>query len=59
MISNIIDPLVAFAGAIAFCLFLYGMIIFLKNRTTKPEDATDGKRHMFYGVIGLLIIFSV
>ena len=59
LIDNIINPLVAFAGAIAFCLFLYGMIIFLKNRATKPDDAANGKLHMFYGTIGLFVIFTV
>jgi uncharacterized membrane protein len=57
-ISNIVNPLIYFLFAIALMYFLYGVLVFIIN--AEDETARDtGKKHMFWGVIGLFIMVSV
>ena len=61
--SNILDiivnPVLGLATAVSFCLFAYGILRFLINRTTNPEDATKGKAHILWGGLGLFILLSI
>ena len=59
IINNIIDPLLGLAGAVAFCVFIYGVIMFLKDRSGGGEVHSKNKSFLFWGVIGLFVIFSV
>lgn len=57
-ISNIVNPVIYFLFAVALMYFLYGVLIFIIN--ADDESARDtGKKHMFWGVIGLFIMVSV
>ena len=56
--TEILNPLIGllFAGAIAY--FIYGVIVYITN--ADDEDArTEGKKHILYSVIGLVIMAGV
>lgn len=55
----IINPLIGLVSGIAFVLFLFGVVRFLIYRSTNSEEAQKGKRHMFWGIIGLFIMLGV
>jgi hypothetical protein len=58
--SYILDPLIALLMTLGLLIFLWGMIQFLLNQRTGEEaKIADGKRHMIWGVIGLLVMVSV
>ncbi|MEZ4104486.1 MAG: hypothetical protein R3B60_04370 [Candidatus Paceibacterota bacterium] len=53
----ILFPLIALLSGIAFLVFIYGAAIFIFNGAS--EQARDkGKKHMTYGIIGLVIMAS-
>lgn len=54
----IINPLIVLLFAVALVIFIYGIIEFLQNRDTDTDKADTGKRHMFWGIIGLTIMVS-
>ncbi len=54
----ILNPLIILGFTLAVLYFLWGMIQFLQNRTMSPEKSNEGKNHMFYGVIGMVIMVS-
>lgn len=53
----ILFPLITLLMAIALLLFLWGAFRFVANAGDEQQRAT-GKRHMLFGVIGLLIMLS-
>ncbi len=55
--QEIVNPLIFVAVAIAFVVFLWGMVDFLRNRES-PEERQKGFRHMIWGVIGLAVMVS-
>src|SRR3989344_4619806 len=56
--ENIFNPFVLLVGALALIIFLWGVIEFIA-RSDSDEAVGTGKRHMVWGIIGLLIILSV
>lgn len=56
--KNILNPLIELGFVIAFVLFLYGFLQFLRNARS-PEKRDKSKQHMLWGVIGFFIMFSV
>ncbi len=56
--SNIINPMIFLMLALAFVIFLWGLISYLQNVDNAEERAT-GLRHMIWGMVGLLIMISV
>ncbi len=56
--DNILNPIIYFLFAVAFVVFLYGVVIFIANQENETERST-GKKHMLFGIVGLAIMFSV
>lgn len=54
----ILNPLIILAFILAMLYFLWGMIEFLQNRSMSPEKSNQGKNHMLYGIIGMVIMVS-
>ena len=54
----IINPIISLLFVLALLFFLWGVFQFILNMDN--EDArTSGKQHMVWGIVGLLIMFSV
>ncbi|MCA9364127.1 hypothetical protein KC727_02820 [Candidatus Kaiserbacteria bacterium] len=55
--AAIIFPLMALLSAVALLVFLWGAFQYVANAGS-DDERTKGKRHMLYGVIGLLVMLS-
>jgi len=57
VIEHIINPIVLLLSATAFVVFLWGIFEFVSNaeNATKREE---GQKAIFWGLIGLVIIFG-
>jgi len=56
--AYILNPAIELMFAVAFVYFLYGIIRFLSLEVTdKARD--DAKRSILWGLVGMLIMFSV
>lgn len=53
----IIFPLIALIVGVALLVFLWGAFEFVRDAGSDAGRET-GKRHMLYGIIGLLVILS-
>jgi hypothetical protein len=53
----ILFPTIALLGGIAFFIFLYGCAVYIFNSGNETAR-TEGKKHITYGIIGLLIMVS-
>ena len=58
LINNIVNPVIYFLFAVALLYFLFGVLVFVINADDDTARAT-GKRHMFWGIVGLFIMVSV
>ncbi|MES2023209.1 MAG: pilin [Patescibacteria group bacterium] len=56
--SKIINPLIILLFVLAIAYFLWGVFQFISNQDNE-EKKTDGKNHMIYGILGLVIMISV
>lgn len=56
--NAIINPLLALLFALGLLLFFYGALVFLVS-TGDDGKRQDGKRHMFWGLVGMVIMVSV
>lgn len=56
--SQILRPIVLLLFALATILFFWGVVEFLINRENE-EERERGKRHMLWGLAGLIIMFAV
>ena len=56
--SEILQPIIYLLVGLAVIYFLWGMFEFIQNADNSSKRE-DGYKHMIYGVIGLVIIFSV
>jgi Na+/proline symporter len=54
----IINPAIATLFIIAFVIFLYGLVEFLRKANNKDGRAV-GKQHMIWGIIGFVIMLGV
>lgn len=55
----ILNPLIDMMFVIAFAFFLYGVFEFIVGGSKSADAKTKGKSHMFWGIIGMAIMFSV
>ena len=55
----IIDPIILLVFALGFFLFIWGLVQFLINIESDSKGRSDGKRHMVWGLVGMLIMISV
>lgn len=59
LLSELVNPAIYLLSAAAFVYFLYGVVIFIINKNQAKNDGVEkGKKHMLWGLIGLLIIYS-
>ncbi len=56
--EKIINPVIEFAFIIAFVVFIFGVMEFIRGANSE-EKRTKGKEHMMYGLIGFVIMFGV
>jgi len=54
----ILNPLINVLFALALLFFLYGVVEFLVNQDNE-EKRTAGRKHMLWGIVGLVIMFGV
>lgn len=57
VVTAIIDPIILLLSAAAFVYFIWGVTRFI-IATSQGEDAAEGRSHMFWGIVGLAIIFG-
>lgn len=53
----IMYPLITLMMAVALIVFLYGMFLFIANAANESRRS-EGKRHMLWGIIGLVVMVS-
>ena len=56
--TYIVDPILLVIFASGFFMFMWGLFQFMLN-ISRGEDTGDGKRHMIYGTLGMLVMVSV
>lgn len=56
--TNILNPIIAIMFGLAFVIFLYGVVEFIQGGANEKSIET-GKRHMIYGILGLVIMLGV
>ncbi|HXK35172.1 MAG TPA: hypothetical protein VJ103_01535 [Candidatus Paceibacterota bacterium] len=54
----IINPLIVFIFALALVYFLWGMVEFIAGANNEEKRAI-GRRHMIWGLVGMLIMIGV
>lgn len=57
VVANIIEPITALLVILAFLLFVYGAVNFIREADNEEKRST-GIQHMFWAIIGLVIIFG-
>ena len=55
--TQIIDPAITLLALAAFVVFVWGVVMFIKN-ADNDEKRKTGQQHMIWGIIGLAIIFG-
>ncbi len=55
--SIILFPLIALLSGIAFLIFIYGCAVYIFNADNE-QARSEGKKHILYGIIGLVIMIS-
>lgn len=55
--NAVLFPLITLLMAMAFLVFLYGSFEYVRNAASDQGRET-GRRHIFYGVIGMLVMLS-
>ena len=58
IVDVIINPVLLVLMALAFLLFVYGLVEFLW-KLNEGGDNKEGKSHMIWGIVGMLIMISV
>ncbi|MBU3925663.1 hypothetical protein KJ763_00640 [Patescibacteria group bacterium] len=56
--STIVNPLIGLMIAIAFMIFIWGVVQFIANADNQ-QKRDEGKKHILWGLVGLLIMISV
>lgn len=56
-VEIIINPIIILFAVVSLVVFIWGIIEFLAQGNN-PEKASTGKRHMFWGIIGLFIFIA-
>ena len=54
---QIVNPILAVMFGLAFVMFLYGMLEFIQGGANEKSVET-GKKHMIYGILGLVIMIG-
>jgi uncharacterized membrane protein YidH (DUF202 family) len=56
--KTILNPLIQFSFIIAFVVFIWGVMEYLRN-ANNPTEREKGQKHMIWGIIGLVIMLGV
>lgn len=56
--ATIINPVIGLMITIAFAVFIWGIIEFMANADNENKR-DEGKKHITWGLVGLLIIVAV
>ncbi len=54
----LINPLIVFGFVVALIYFIWGVIDFLRSRESGATDKAEGKSHLWYGIVGMVIMVS-
>lgn len=57
VVTEIINPIILLLSAGAFVVFIWGVFKFIKNAGDE-KARSEGKQAIFWGIIGLVIIFG-
>lgn len=57
VIREIVSPLITLVGLAATVYFVWGVVQFIANAEDNEKRET-GKRHMIWGLIGMVVIFG-
>lgn len=57
-VTYIINPAILVIFAAGFFLFIYGLVRFMWT-LNQGGEATEGKQHMIWGIVGMLVMVSV
>lgn len=59
IVTHVLTPMLTLLGLASFVYFLWGVMLFIQNKSDPAsKKIDDGKRHMIYGIIGLVVIFG-
>lgn len=56
--TYIVNPLIKLIFFLALAYFLFGIVMFIANYASE-EGRKTGKKHLFWGIVGLAIMISV
>ena len=56
--AKIINPAIEFAFIVAFVVFIFGVLEFIRGANNE-EKRKKGREHIMYGILGFLIMFGV
>ena len=54
----VLYPLIILLLAVAFLIFLYGGLKFILKPSSLAGESNEGRNHMLYGIIGLVVMAS-
>ena len=54
----LINPLIALFFAAGLLVFIWGIVQFLWGLNTETESKEEGKKHMFWGIIGMFVMVA-
>ena len=57
--EGIINPILALIFGAGLLVFVWGLVQFLYNTNTSGSVDNDGKKHMFWGLLGMFIMVAV
>lgn len=57
VVTQILTPIVTLLSLAAFAVFVWGVVEFIAGAGDE-EKRSKGQKHMFWGIIGLAIIFG-
>lgn len=58
--EHVLNPLITVLFAVAFVQFIVGLFNFFSSKNSGSDEGIEkGKRHMLWGIIGMVIMVSV
>ena len=57
VVDQIINPIIGILFAAALVYFIYGLLVFILN-AGDPSRRDEGKKHLFWGLIGMTVMVS-
>lgn len=56
IVDNIINPLLLLLFAVGLLVFVFGVVEFLYGLNSHSDARENGKKHMLWGLVGMLIM---